>query len=353
MGLGVSQGRHRGKRLCQCAPAPSGLVSVLDDGAGDLAALLALGGADRTTLDSLGVAGTAAVHPITPPVATADIAYPGGGTTFAEGTAGTEPSFRNIAENLRAVAIAPAPRATTGAEVHGHRLALIPRFGSASSGSGATFTSAIPDLTAPGEIFAGVTSSVAAKPLGGGGDGQVAQLQDYQEAFRAIEEQVDIFNIMILPKSAGHGQSEHPAGVGGGQRFCRAQLAVLLVDVEPTQQTTQGVLDRLTDLRTGVATDHAAAFWPALLDHLERRDSADRPERLGCGRDGPDRRLARGVEGLGRGRGRSLACAVWMFPCPIRRTASSTRRPSTARSFPIGVLVWGAHDGGVRQFGPD
>jgi len=344
MGLGVTQGGIEVSAFADARPAPSGLVSVLADGGNELGALLALGGADRTTLDTLGVAGTAAVNPFT--IATADIVYPGGGTSFAEGAASTTDSFANIAENLQAVAVAlSAASSDWRAEVHGHRLALIPLFGSASSGSGATFTSAAPDLTAAGEIFNGVTSTVAAQALGGGSDGAVAQLEDYQDAFQQIEERVDIFNIMILPKSAG--DTAIPSIRGGvwgpASAFCRNELAVLLVDVEPAQQTAQGVLDSLQGLRTGVATDHAAAFWPRVSI---TSNGVTRPIDPSGSVAGVMARIdgSRGVWKASAGVEAGVF-GVRGVDVPLSDPQNGQLNPQAincVRSFPNGVLVWGA-----------
>ncbi|MQX37658.1 phage tail sheath family protein [Roseospira navarrensis] len=265
LGLGVAQGGIEVGAYAVARPAPSGLVSILDTGAGDLSALLSLGGATRATLDALGVAGSAGLRPFT--IATADIAYPGPGTLLSDGsfTAVGTPSLRNIAENLRAIATAlSAGSPDWRAEVHGHRLALIPTFGGASTGTGALFTSTGPDLTAGGEIFEGVTGARAALALGGGSDGAVAELEDYTDAFQVIEERVDLFNLMVLPKSANDTgtPSIRSAVWGPASAFCLGQRAFLIVDAEPDSQTPQGVLDSLTSLRTGVATDHAAVYWP-------------------------------------------------------------------------------------------
>jgi len=344
MGLGVTQGGLEVSAYANARPTPSGLVSVLDDGSGNLAALLSLGTADRTTLDTLGVAGATAVNPFT--ITTADIVYPGGGTTFAEGTMSATPSLSNIAENLAAAANAlSAASEDWQAEVHGLRLVLSPTFGSASSGSGATFTSATPDLAAVGEVFEGVTSTVAAASLAAGSDGAVAQLDDYTDAFQQLEERVDLFNIMILPKSAQ--DTANPsirAGVWGpASSFCRSQLAVLLVDAEPVQNTPQGVVDGLQALRTGVATDHAAAFWPRVTITSNGSTKAVDPSGSVAGVmariDG-----SRGVWKAAAGVEASVF-GVRGVDVPMSDPQNGLLNPEAincVRAFPNGVLVWGA-----------
>jgi hypothetical protein len=104
LGLGTAQGGVEVGSFAAARPAPSGLVSTIHGGPGDLAALLSLGGATKAGLDDVGVAGAAAVRPFT--IATADITYPDGAGNLSDGTASATPSLLNIGENLQAIATA-------------------------------------------------------------------------------------------------------------------------------------------------------------------------------------------------------------------------------------------------------
>lgn len=198
LGLGVAQGGIEVGSFAAARPAPSSLVSVLDGaGAGDLAALLAFGGVAKASFDNPGVA---VIRPFTVPQA--NIAYPSAAGNMNQGTI-TGLSLRNIRENLQAIANAlSAASSNWRAEVHGHRLALIPEFGDSSSGVNAVFTSQNPDLSGANQIFDGITAASAAEALGGGLDGDVPLGSDYDAAYQQLDEKVDLFNLLILPKSA-------------------------------------------------------------------------------------------------------------------------------------------------------
>lgn len=260
LGLGVAQGGIEVGTYAAARPAPSSLVSVLDAGAaGDLAALLSFGGASKAAFDTPGVA---VVRAFTVPQA--DIAYPSAAGNMNQGTtAGL--SLRNIRENLLAIANAlSAGSDDWRAEVHGHRLALIPDFGDASSGAGATFTSASPDLSAANEIFDGIAAASAAGPLTGGSDGNVPQGPEYDAAYQQLDEKVDLFNLLILPKSADDtgDPSIRSTLWGAASSFCQKKRAFLIADIEPVLQTPDGVLAELTDARAGVVKYHAGIWWP-------------------------------------------------------------------------------------------
>ena len=343
LGLGAVQGGVEVGSFSAARPAPSGLVSALDDGSGDLAALLSLGEVGKAALNNVGVAGSAAVMPYT--ILTAAIAYPSAGGNLNAGTQSATPSLRNIAENLQAIASAlSAGSANWRAEVQGYRLALIPDFGSSASGVGATFTSA-PNLSAAGEIFDGVTGLRAAAALAGGSDGSVAQSGDYDNAFQAIDETVDLFNLMVLPKSADDtGTPTIRSTVwGAASSFCAGKRAFLIVDVEPAQQTPQGVLNSLQALRTGVIKDHAGFWWPQVTissngvsKHIDPSGSiAGLMSRI----DG-SRGVWKAAAGL-----EAAILGVQGVRVPMSDAQNGLLNPQAAnalRSFPAGVVSWGA-----------
>ncbi len=344
IGLGVGQGGIEVGSFAAARPAPSGLVSALDDGSGDLAALLSLGGAGKGALDAVGVAGAAAVMPFT--IATAAISYPSAAGDLEAGTQSATPSLLNIGENLQAIASAlSAGSSDWRAELQGYRLALIPDFGSSSSGAAATFTSSAPDLSAAGEIFEGITGRRSAETLASGSDGSVAQSSDYDDAFQAIDETVDLFNLMILPKSANDTgtPSIRSAVWGAASSFCAGRRAFLIVDVEPLQQSPQSVLDSLQASRTGVVKDHAGFWWPRLTissDGVSKHID-------------PSGSIAGLISRIDGSRG------VWKAPAgleaailgaqgvrvPMSDAQNGLLNPQAAnaiRSFPAGVVSWGA-----------
>jgi phage tail sheath protein FI len=260
LGLGAAQGGVEVGSHAAARPVPSGLVSVLDAAApGDLGALLAFGGVAKNALDTPGVVG---VRPFTVP--RADVGYPSAAGNMDEGTT-TGTSLHNVRENLQAIANAlSAGSDDWNAEVHGYRLALISTFGDSSSGVGASFTSAAPNLGGADQIFDGLTGGRAADSLGGGDDGGDPAIGDYDAAYRRLDEEVDLFNLLILPKSADDAATPSVRSTlwGAASSFCQKKRAFLIADLEPTQQTPDGVVQSLPEIRTGVVKDHTGVWWP-------------------------------------------------------------------------------------------
>lgn len=339
--LGVAQGGIEFGSFAALRPVPSSLVSVLDGaGAGDLAALLAFGGVAKANLTDVGVA---VIRPFTVPQA--DIAYPSAAGNMNQGTnAGL--SLRNIRENLEAIANAlSAGSSDWRAEVHGHRLALIPEFGDSSSGVSATFTSQNPGLNAGGHIFDGVTTQRAAEALEGGLDGDVPVGSDYDAAYQQLDEKVDLFNLLILPKSTDDAADPSIRSTlwGAASAFCQKKRAFLIADIEPAQQTPDGVLAELQDMRTGVAKDHMAVWWPQVI-------VASNGTRKNIDPSGSIAGLMARIDGS-RG--------VWKAPAGLEgniRGVLGVRVPmsdeqnglinpeaiNAVRAFPAGVVSWGS-----------
>ena len=341
LGLGVAQGGVEVGSHAAARPVPSGLVSVLDAAAaGDLGALLAFGGVAKNALDTPGVDG---VRPFTVPQA--DIGYPSTTGDMNEGTtSGT--SLLNVRENLQAIANAlSAGSDDWRAEVHGYRLAVIPTFGDSSSGAGASFTSASPDLGGANQIFDGLTGVRAADPLAGGADGGVPLAADYDAAYQRIEEEVDLFNLLILPKSTDDTATPSVRSTlwGAASSFCQRKRAFLIADLEPPQQTPDGVLQSLPVIRTGVVKDHTGVWWPqvTVVSDGGRKDID------------PSGSVAGVMARIDGSRG------VWKAPAGLEadiRGVLGVRVPmsdeqnglinpeaiNAVRAFPAGVVSWGA-----------
>jgi Bacteriophage tail sheath protein len=341
LGLGVAQGGVEVGSYAAARPVPSGLVSVLDAAApGDLEALLAFGDVPKNTLDNPGVDG---VRPFTVP--RADIGYPSSTGDMNEGTtSGT--SLQNVRENLQAIANAlSAGSDDWRAEVHGYRLALIPTFGDSSGGGGAGFTSATPDLGATDQIFDGPAGQPAAVALVGGGDGGDPLPADYDAAYQRIEEEVDLFNLLILPKSVGDTATPSVRSTlwGAASSFCQRKRAFLIADLEPQPQTPDGVLQSLPAIRTGVVKDHTGVWWPqvTVVSDGVRKDID------------PSGSVAGVMARIDGSRG------VWKAPAGLEadiRGVLGVRVPmsdeqnglinpeaiNAVRAFPAGVVSWGA-----------
>jgi phage tail sheath protein FI len=150
------------------------------------------------------------------------------------------------------------------AEVHGHRLAILPRFGNSASGTGYTLdgSPAAWDLNAAGEIFDGVAAQRAGETLLGGSDGFPPLLGEYNAAFEALRK-IDLFNIMVLPRT--HADPERRADIWGpASSFCLERRSFLLVDASLAADDHEAVLAELAALRIGVVKDHSGLYWPRL-----------------------------------------------------------------------------------------
>lgn len=108
-----------------------------------------------------------------------------------------------------------------------------------------------------------------------GDDGQVPTLADYQAAFQRVSREVDIFNMLILPR--GHRQSDDErAGVwGAASAFCREQNALLIMDPRSDDNdwtTVDEVVARaqLIDFKSGVIPEVSCVFWPRVRVPLGR-----------------------------------------------------------------------------------
>ena len=344
LALGAAQGGIEVGTYAAARPAPSGLVSRIDTGTpGNLAALLEFGTADKAAFTSVGVLG---VRPFA--VLLANISYPkpAPGTMIQGTNAGN--SLLNIRENLQAIANAlSAGSPNWRAEVHGYRLALYPTFGGAAAGTGATFTSASPDVSTGNHIFNGITGAAAAVPLGGGDDGDAPQSPQYDLAYQAIDEKVDLFNLLVLPRSAGDTNfpSIRSTLWGAASAFCQKKRAFLIadLDLDVAKQTPDGVLQALPNLRAGVAKAYAGVWWPkvTIVSDGVRKDID------------PSGSIAGVMARIDGSRG------VWKAPAgleadirgvlgvqvPMSDQQNGLVNPeavNAVRSFPAGVVSWGA-----------
>ena len=344
LGLGAAQGGIEMGSFAAARPAPSALVSAVDSGgAGNLAALLAFGALTKAAgvIDQINVVG---VRPFQ--ILRADIAYPAPAGAMNLGTAAAGTSLLNVRENLQAIAGAlSAAGDDWRAEVHGYRLALVPAFGDSSSGQRATVTSTVTNLAAAGNILNLVTARRAAEPLGGGSDGIRPTAADYDAAYQQIDERVDLFNILVLPKSAGDTTTPSIRSTvwGAASSFCQKKRAFLIADVEPVPQTPDGVLLALQDLRTGVVKDHTGVWWPQVtINSGGVRKDID-----------PSGSVAGLMARIDGSRG------VWKAPAGLEadiRGVLGVRVPmsneqnglinpeaiNAVRAFPAGVVSWGA-----------
>jgi phage tail sheath protein FI len=249
LGLGVGQGGLEIGTNAVDRPLPSGLVTNVG---ADAAALIALSQALKSSFGAVTVTGGAgfSTGAVTFPVNT-------GTQSLSEGTHAGH-SLLNVVENL--TAIAATINATTTqwrAAVQGYRLVLTPLLANATQGAGNTFT-------APAALDAASDPSTArSKAFSGGDDGTKPLPNEYSNAYAALD-RVDLFNILVLPKSAADTATpdDRSALWGAASSFCLQRRAFLLVDAATDVDTIAEAVQAVKDLRLGLVKDHSALYWP-------------------------------------------------------------------------------------------
>lgn len=168
----------------------------------------------------------------------------------------------------------------------------------------------------------------------------------YDDAYEIIDSEVDLFNLLILPRSSGIDRADL---WGSASDFCRRRRAFLLVD-PPEWTTVQDVLsggsvDTIAQLRTGVVKDHAAVYWPRIKTNdavtglpvkvdpsgsiagiMARIDGSRGVWKAAAGIEAD----VRGVQGLER-----------MISDP-ENGVINPQAVNALRVFPNGITVWGA-----------
>jgi hypothetical protein len=158
----------------------------------------------------------------------------------------------------------------------GLRLVLRPasKFGPAAS-LDVEVTTAPTDIGAGSSYLSrGTSDNLAAYTLGtamaggqqsgnlNGLDGTKPLLSDYQAAFAAIESNVDIFNLMVLPRAVDQSDADRKAIWGAASSFCAAQRAILFVDPPSTWTTVDLAEPGASAIKMGVDTRNSIIYWP-------------------------------------------------------------------------------------------
>lgn len=287
--LGVDQGGFETSGFSERRPAPSGFF--FNPGAlngsplpGALASFAIVQAADfqswTLTDHSSGSHNGAAQALVFPPSMYEGTAFdasapPYNGAPFLGSLRNVQKNLENLGDNVSSTTIT---KGLWKAAVHGLRLILTPTYGDVSSDAGATLTSTGSSGTpynigAAGNPFNG-TANVRSCSLGttgggtfqGGGkdgqDGAFPKKGDYDNAFPIIDKEVDLFNLMILPRDKDQLDSHREEVWGPASVFCQQRRAFLIMDPRSSWTTADTVSNQIKDLRTGLVKDYAAIYWP-------------------------------------------------------------------------------------------
>ncbi|MFO7561120.1 MAG: phage tail sheath subtilisin-like domain-containing protein [Enhygromyxa sp.] len=200
-----------------------------------------------------------------------NVTWPAVDTAITAGSI-ADPCLRNIGENLQALVngVTTAVGATWSAALHGYRVVLTPKYGGDAGDTTAALTSSDTNLNA---YMAPVNATRYV--FGSGGDyatagspaasnGTTPGLPQYEAAFETAEREIDLFNMLLLPKADGQGDPERASLWGPASVFAKSRRAILLVDPPAAWKDRDDVSEGIADLRIGVATDHAALYWPRI-----------------------------------------------------------------------------------------
>ncbi len=254
--------------------------------------------------------------------------------------------------NILAGIINATAKAPYAAEIWGSRLALIPVAADNAVGT---------VVTAPGDVGGEFKKNVRYYTLGPGGAGAYQQLgvagdngtapaaSDYQLAYLAIDSQVDLFNLLVLPADYSHNSTVRASLWGDASSFCNKRRAFLLMDAPPEWDTPAKVLNPTTginSLRIGLTKDHAAIFFPWLIINEGGVNRNVGPAGAIAGLMARiDSAGGSGVWVAPAGTGADFRGGVVGLASYLSNDQNGLLNPrgvNTLRRFPVGIVNWGA-----------
>jgi uncharacterized protein len=173
------------------------------------------------------------------------------------------------------------------AEVWGSRLAILPVSGADNSQGNLITSGAGGTDIGPGgtDFFIHNTRYYSLGTLGSGNfqangvagsDGISPKVTDYRLAYDKIDKEVDIFNLLLLPRDAGATSAVAKSFWGEASVFCQKRRAFLLMDAPEEWDTVQKATNPtagVNSLRLGLIKDHSAIFYPRVTISENGMDS--------------------------------------------------------------------------------
>ncbi|GAB6192451.1 phage tail sheath family protein [Desulfocastanea catecholica] len=277
--LGTAQGGREVSKWATKRPAPCGYVTSIGD-------ITAFAQREQTVFDTIVVngndvdvsaVGAYSIGTLVPPPA--GIVQP---RMYQDATATTQNNGRNgVREKLAIIASAINAQSLAdsnfsfSAEVWGDRLAVIP-----TGGNDNGLTTVTTELgAAAGPNLSTSSPNARYYSLGATGvgpyqtagtpanDGIAPGASDYEMAYTVIDREVDLFNLLVLPKDADHSEATTRKLWGPASAFCQKRRSFLLMDPPSDWSDSQKAVDAsvgVNTLRVGLVKDHSAVFYPCL-----------------------------------------------------------------------------------------
>ncbi|PRQ09035.1 Phage tail sheath protein [Enhygromyxa salina] len=188
----------------------------------------------------------------------------------------TPPTLQNLQNNLDAlIAAASAVSAIDWSfERQGHRLVAYANYGGDNGDTSGVLASGAAVAVFDGYFDAATNftryqfSNQAAVAYqdgaGAGSNGSRPIASDYSLAFAKAERDIDLFNILVLPRAEDQSDAHRQELWGPASVFAKNRRSILLVDPDASWTDVAAVTSNIANLRIGVATDHAAVYWPRI-----------------------------------------------------------------------------------------
>lgn len=242
------------------------------------------------------------------------------------------------------------------AELWGYRLAILPKNGPVPAGFDDNRTSgfvlpagtALSAATARNNVrhYSLGTTGAGTFQTGGadGADGNAPTLATtYDKAYDVARRKVDLFNLLVLPRSADESALSLEDLWPNASAYCEERRALLLMEPPPDWAGAQKAMNEITTLRQGLSKQYAALYYPRITVQEGRT-------RVNLGAPGAIAGLmaridsARGVWKAPAGTEADLRGVVGVAEMFSDREngVMNPRGINVIRSFPNGIVSWGA-----------
>ena len=176
-------------------------------------------------------------------------------------------------------------------------------------------------------------------------NGSAPTLAAYDAAYTVIRREVDLFNLLMLPRNSGQTDNDRATFWGPASAFCNERRAVLLMDPRSDWQDVIQARAGLTALRSGVVKDHTAIYWPRVVINDPATGAQRRIDPTGtvagiCARIDASRGVWKAPAGL-----EAALIGVSALDRRMSDDENGVINPqalNALRAFASGIVVWGA-----------